>query len=66
LDEELLETPEIVALVSWEGVRGGLIHRIRGVEPKRVTIGMAVEPVWAEERVGAMSDISHFRATQPS
>jgi uncharacterized OB-fold protein len=66
LEDELLETPEIVALVSWEGVRGGLIHRLEGVEPARVTIGMAVEPVWAEERVGAMSDISHFRAAQPS
>jgi uncharacterized OB-fold protein len=64
LEEELLETPEIVALVSWEGVRGGLIHRLREVEPDRITIGMAVEPVWAGERAGAMSDISHFRPFQ--
>jgi uncharacterized OB-fold protein len=61
LEEELLETPEVVALVAWEGVRGGLIHRLREVAPGAVALGMAVEPVWAGERVGAMSDISHFR-----
>jgi uncharacterized OB-fold protein len=61
LEEELLETPEVVALVAWEGVRGGLIHRLGEVAPGAVTLGMAVEPVWAGERVGAMSDISHFR-----
>lgn len=61
LDETPLETPEIVVLVSWEGVRGGLIHRLREVDADRVSIGMAVEPVWSDQRVGAMSDISHFR-----
>ena len=61
LDEEPLDAPEIVVLVSWEGVRGGLIHRLREVTPQEVTIGMTVEPVWAEERIGAMADISHFR-----
>lgn len=61
LEEEPLDPPVIVALVSWEGVRGGLVHRIEGVSPEQVTMGMAVEPEWAEERMGAMSDISHFR-----
>ena len=62
LDEEPLDPPVIIALVSWEGVRGGLVHRIEGVTPDQVTMGMAVEPEWAEQRVGALSDISHFRA----
>ena len=61
LEDEPLDPPEVVALVSWEGVRGGLVHRVGEVAPEAVTIGMAVEPVWAERRVGAMSDISHFR-----
>jgi uncharacterized OB-fold protein len=61
LEEELLETPEVVVLVSWEGVRGGLIHRLSEIELDRVALGMKVEPVWAGERVGAISDISHFR-----
>ena len=62
LDEEPLDPPVIIALVSWEGVRGGLVHRIEGVTPEQMTMGMAVEPEWAEQRVGALSDISHFRA----
>ena len=62
LDEDPLDPPVIIALVSWEGVRGGLVHRIEGVTPDQVTMGMAVEPEWAEQRVGALSDISHFRA----
>ncbi len=65
LEEEPLETPEVVVLVSWEGVRGGLIHRLREILPDAVTRGMLVEPVWAEDRVGGMSDISHFRPHQP-
>ena len=62
LDEEPLDRPTVVALISWEGIRGGLIHRLLGIDPAQVTTGMAVEPVWAEERTGALSDISHFRA----
>ena len=61
LEETPLEVPDIVVLVSWEGVRGGLIHRLRGGDPAQVFIGMAVEPVWSDQRVGAMSDISYFR-----
>ena len=61
LDEAPLEVVEVVALISWPQVRGGIIHRINGVAPDTVCLGMTVEPVWAEERTGAMTDISHFR-----
>jgi uncharacterized OB-fold protein len=61
LEEAPLEIPEVVVLVSWEGVRGGLMHRLKEVDPAEVFIGMAVEPVWSDQRVGAISDISHFR-----
>lgn len=61
LEEAPLEIPEVVVLVSWEGVGGGLMHRLKEVDPAEVFIGMAVEPVWSDQRVGAMSDISHFR-----
>lgn len=63
LDETPLETPEIVALVSWRGVRGGLIHRLGEISPEAVTTGMPVEAVWAENRVGALTDIYYFRPT---
>ena len=61
LDEDVLDTPIIVALVSWAGVRGGLVHQLQEIAPDQVALKMMVEPVWAEERVGALSDISHFR-----
>ena len=61
LDEERLERPLVVALVGWEGIRGGLVHRIGDVEPQAVEASMAVEPVWAEQRSGALDDILYFR-----
>ena len=61
LDGEPLAEPQIVALVQWPGIRGGLLHRIGGVDPAAVHTGMAVEPVWADHRTGALSDIAHFR-----
>ena len=66
LDEEPLEEPAVVAFIVWEGVRGGLVHRIRGVKPGGVKTGISVEPVWAEVRSGALEDISHFRPCDAS
>ena len=61
LDEEPLDEPVIVAFIAWEGVRGGLVHRVRGVGMGQMKTGMVVEPVWAEERFGALDDVRHFR-----
>ena len=61
LDEEPLEEPVVVAFIAWEGIRGGLVHRVSGVRPGAVRIGMAVETVWAEEHTGTLEDIRHFR-----
>ena len=65
LEEEPLDEPTIVALIGWEGIRGGIIHCIRETAASDVSIGMKLEPAWAEERTGAMSDISHFRPAAP-
>ena len=61
LEEQPLDPPVVVALISWPNARGGLVHRLDEVTPANVTIGMAVEPAWASERTGALTDISHFR-----
>ena len=61
LDEQPLEHPLIVALVTWTDARGGLIHQVAGIDAVEVESGLAVEPVWSEERTGAMTDILHFR-----
>ena len=61
LDEEPLEQPVVAAVVGWTGIRGGLVHRVGGVAPSGVAVGLAVEPVWAENRTGSLGDILHFR-----
>ncbi len=60
LDEEPLQEPIVVAFIGWQGIRGGLIHRLAGIEPGAVKTGMEVEPVWAEERTGSINDILYF------
>ena len=61
LDEEPLAEPEMVAIISWEGVRGGIIHRVSGAGRGEIRIGTVVESVWAEERMGNLDDIRYFR-----
>ena len=61
LDEVPLDQPEVVAVIGWEGVRGGLIHRLRGMEPDQLKVGMEVELVWSDQRTGSLEDIHHFR-----
>ena len=60
LEEEPLAQPAAAALIGWHGVRGGLLHRIDGVDLSHLRIGLAVEPRWAEVRVGSINDIQYF------
>jgi uncharacterized OB-fold protein len=66
LDEKLLEQPDILAYVKLDRSDGGLIHRLGGVGPDEVEIGMEVEAVWKPpaERAGSILDIEHFRPLQ--
>ena len=61
LEEESRGDPQVVAFIVWEGFRGGLVHRLGGIEAARVKTGIAVEPVWADQREGTLDDIHHFR-----
>jgi uncharacterized OB-fold protein len=63
LDGERLDPPAILAYVKLEGVDGGLVHYIGETEKNLVHIGLEVEAVFkeAEERVGSILDILHFR-----
>ncbi len=55
--------PTIVAMVKFEGVTGGIIHRLECDDPEKVTIGLKVKPLLkdASERTGALTDILSFR-----
>lgn len=55
------QVPGIVAFIKLGD--GGLVHRLAGVKPEEVEIGMLVEAVFKppEERAGSILDISHFK-----
>jgi len=63
LEGKRLSKPEIIACVRIDGTGGGLVHRLSGVEPSKIKIGMKVEAVLADsaKRTGTINDILHFR-----
>ncbi|MFN3477133.1 MAG: Zn-ribbon domain-containing OB-fold protein [Candidatus Methylomirabilales bacterium] len=66
LDGKKLDSPEIYAFVMLDGAHGGLVHRIGGIEPSRVRIGLEVEPLLKpqKDRTGSITDILYFRPIQ--
>jgi uncharacterized protein len=63
LDGNRLKEPIVVALVKFDGVYGGLVHRMGGVELEEVSIGMPVEVVLKPKakRIGSILDINYFK-----
>jgi len=61
VDGKKLDKPQIYALIKFEGVHGGLIHRIG--ETDKVYIGMKVEAVFKppNERKASINDIAYFK-----
>ncbi len=55
------KVPVIYALIKLEDADTAMLHYIEGVEPEKVTIGMAVEAQFAEKRNGTIQDIACFR-----
>jgi uncharacterized OB-fold protein len=55
--------PTLVALVKFDGITGGIVHRVEVSNPEEAAIGLKVEPVLREKnsRTGALTDIVHFR-----
>jgi hypothetical protein len=68
------EKPIIVAVIWFDGTvkkanssrtvlhSAGILHKVQGVDPEKVHVGMRVKPVWRrpEERVGSILDIEYF------
>ncbi|MBI2847528.1 MAG: Zn-ribbon domain-containing OB-fold protein [Chloroflexi bacterium] len=67
-----LPTPPYASgLIKLDGADTALMHFVGGVDlsdpqkaKKAVKIGMRVEAVWKEERLGHILDIEHFRPVQ--
>lgn len=65
-DMRKLEEPEIPAVIEIEGASPGhgILHKLGGVDPKKVKIGMKVKAVWKPEaeRTGSILDIRYWTA----
>ncbi len=63
LDGARLKEPVIIALVKFDGVYGGLVHRVSEVDVEKVSIGMKVAAVFKrkEQREGSILDIRYFK-----
>jgi uncharacterized protein len=55
--------PTLVALVKFDGVTGGIVHRLEADGIEKVKIGLKVEPVLRDRnnRTGALTDITYFK-----
>ena len=51
-------------LVRLDGTDRRLQHFLSESDPKKLRLGMRMEPVFAEERLGRLSDIIHFKPVE--
>jgi uncharacterized OB-fold protein len=61
-NDERLSEPVLVAFIRIDKTNGGLIHRLGGIDPESVKVGMKVNAVLKDKakRTGGLSDIDHF------
>jgi uncharacterized protein len=60
---EPIEERLTLALIKFEGVKGGIVHRLQVDDQNSVSFGTMVVPILKEqrERTGALTDIIAFR-----
>ncbi|MEO0073153.1 MAG: Zn-ribbon domain-containing OB-fold protein [candidate division WOR-3 bacterium] len=63
LDGKRLAEPELVGLIRLDGATTAIVHRLGGVKPCDLCIGIRVRPVLKPEkkREGAITDILYFQ-----
>jgi hypothetical protein len=57
----LFKPPFILGIIQLDGADTGLVHFIGDVDPKDLKIGMRVQAVFSEERIGSILDIRYFK-----
>ena len=57
-----MSEPVTVALIKFDGVKGGIVHKLEAAVSGRIGIGTKVEPLFRERnlRTGALTDIISF------
>ena len=60
---EPINAPLTLALIKFEGVKGGIVHRLQVDDPKSLSFGTNVVPILKDkgERTGALTDIIAFK-----
>ena len=60
---EPIKEPLTIVLIKFEGVKGGIVHRLQAEKPHSVSFGAKVVPILKskEERTGALTDIIAFK-----
>lgn len=59
---QTIEPPYVVAQIQVHGAENRLMHLVREAEVEDVHIGMAVEPVWADDPLEpSLTSIRHYR-----
>ncbi|MEZ0383133.1 Zn-ribbon domain-containing OB-fold protein [Mycobacterium sp. pW045] len=60
LEGQPLDTPFAWALIKLDGADVPLLHAVAAENPKAISAGTRVHVHWAEETVGAITDIAYF------
>jgi uncharacterized OB-fold protein len=60
-DNYHLSPPFILGIIQLDGADNGIVHFIGDVDPLNLRIGMKVEAVFNDARIGSILDIKHFR-----
>jgi uncharacterized OB-fold protein len=60
---EPIEKPLTMALIKFEGVKGGIVHHLSIDSPSNASFGTRVVPILKDrrERTGALTDIIAFK-----
>jgi len=61
--QQPLEAPHALALITLDGADTGFLHVVAASGPDAVSTGARVKAHWADEREGAVTDISYFELT---
>lgn len=55
------ETPFVYGIIKLDGADTGITHIINEVSPKNLRIGMRMQAVFRDKRVGSILDIKYFK-----
>jgi uncharacterized OB-fold protein len=59
------KSPFVFGIIQLDGADTGLVHLLSEIDPEDVKIGMKVQAVFKEERIGSILDIKYFKPSHP-